>query len=102
MFVKEKNDFDQPQNCKCFMRALKEDKVVTSSTILILLAGINIAAIIGDSMPCTAKDKPTILYIRERIKLAVTIFFPDLAKAINLSINFTFEPSKMASHAGEN
>ena len=42
-------------------RALKEDNKVTSNTILILLAGINMAATIGDNVPCTAKERPTIL-----------------------------------------
>jgi hypothetical protein len=42
-------------------RALKEDNKVTSNTILILLAGISMAATIGDNVPCTAKERPTIL-----------------------------------------
>ena len=67
-----------------------------------LLAGIKIAATIGDKMPRTANDNPTILYKMERTKLAVTMLLPDLAKAINLSISLTFVPSSMASHAGEN
>ena len=47
-----------------------------------LLAGIRMAAIMGERIPCTAKDKPTILYTMESIKLAVTIFFP----ASNVSV----------------
>ena len=39
-------------------RALKEDNKVTSNTMLILLAGISMAATIGDSVPCTAKERP--------------------------------------------
>jgi hypothetical protein len=47
--------------------------------MLILLAGIRIAAIIGERIPCTAKDKPTILYKIESIKLASTMFLPAFA-----------------------
>ena len=43
------------------LRALKEDNKVTSNTMLILLAGISMAATIGDNVPCTAKERPTIL-----------------------------------------
>ena len=57
-----------PLNCKAFFiyyrlfnLALAEVKTVTNATILILLAGIRIAATIGDKIPCTAKDNPTIL-----------------------------------------
>ena len=46
----------EPGNLK--RRALKEDNKVTSNTILILLAGINMAATIGDNVPCTAKERP--------------------------------------------
>src|ERR1019366_4648738 len=100
--IKLKNDFNQHSVYKFFIRALTEDNAVTSNTILMLLAGIKIAATIGDSIPRTANDKPTILYKMERIKLTVTMLFPDRAKAINLSSNFTLVPSKIASQAGEN
>ncbi|HLK29656.1 MAG TPA: hypothetical protein VKT28_13855, partial [Puia sp.] len=59
--------------------ALIEDNNVTSSTMLILLAGIKMAATIGESMPCTANDKPAILYRIDKTKLAATILFPNFA-----------------------
>jgi hypothetical protein len=47
--------------------------------MLILLTGINMAAIMGERSPCTAKDNPMILYRMERVKLAITIFLPAAA-----------------------
>jgi len=49
--IKKKYDFDQLLFYNPFNRALTEDNEVTSNTILILLAGIRIAAIIGDKIP---------------------------------------------------
>ena len=102
MSIKPKTDFNHYSLYNFFIRALTVDNAVTSNTMLILLAGIKIAATMGDKMPRTANDKPTILYNIERTKLAVTMLLPDLAKAINLSSNFTFAPSRIASQAGEN
>ncbi len=64
---------------KPFTLADKDVSTVTSNTMLILLAGMSMAATMGDKMPCTAKERPTILYKIERIKLAVTMRFPDFA-----------------------
>ena len=61
--------------------AFIEDNSVTNITILMLLAGISMAAIIGDRLPCTAKESPTKLYRMDNIKLIVTIFLPDFAYA---------------------
>jgi hypothetical protein len=41
--------------------ALRDDSNVTSNTMLILLAGISMAATIGERVPCTANESPTIL-----------------------------------------
>ena len=46
---------------KPFILAVIDDIKVTSKTMLMLLAGINIAAIIGESAARTANDKPTTL-----------------------------------------
>jgi hypothetical protein len=62
-----------------FFRATKEDNRLTNNTILMLLAGIRIAATMGDNNPCTAKDKPTTLYKIDKIKLAKTMRLPALA-----------------------
>lgn len=59
--IKTNNDFCHSKNYKCLSPALKEDNAVTSNTILILLAGIKMAATIGERIPCTANDKPIIL-----------------------------------------
>ena len=77
--IKAINDFCQVLFYKCFNRALNEESKVTSNTMLILLAGIKIAATIGERIPCTAKDRPIMLYKMDRTKLAVTILLPDLA-----------------------
>ena len=79
MSIKPKTDFDHHSPYNFFNRALIVDNAVTSNTILMLLAGIKIAATIGDKMPRTANDNPTMLYKIERTKLAVTILLPDLA-----------------------
>jgi hypothetical protein len=52
---------------------------VTNITMLMVLAGISIAATSGDNSPCTAKLNPIILYTMEMIKLQVITFFPDRA-----------------------
>jgi len=75
--IKPKNDFNHYSLYNFFIRALNVDNAVTSNTILMLLAGIRIAATIGDSIPRTANDKPTILYKMERIKLTVTMLLPE-------------------------
>src|SRR5665647_724155 len=82
--------------------ALKEDSKVTSNTILMLLAGISMAATIGERVPCTAKESPIILYKMESVKLAATIILPDLAYARNWWIIPILLLSIMASQAGEN
>ena len=100
--IKKGYDIYQFYFYKPLYRATAEDNAVTRNTMLMLLAGINIAAITGDKNPCTAKERPTRLYKIESIKLTATIFFPDLAKAKNLSSSLTLHPSRIASHAGEN
>ena len=44
--------------------------------MLIVLAGMRIAAIMGESRACVAKYMPAMLYKMERAKLEATIFFP--------------------------
>ena len=50
------------------------------------LTGIKTAAIKGDNVPFTAITSPTTLYKRDTKKLAIIIFLPTLAKAINCDI----------------
>lgn len=57
MTIKTKYDFGHVAIPSPFLRATDEERMVTNSTMLILLAGIRIAAIMGESVPCTAKDK---------------------------------------------
>lgn len=59
--VKHRTDFRHSLFYRPFRLAISEVSMLTNSTILILLAGIKIAAIMGDSFACTAKDIPTIL-----------------------------------------
>lgn len=54
-------------------------EMVTKVTMVIELAGINMAAIIGDRLAVTAKLKPTKLYRMEMIQLVHTTFLPALA-----------------------
>ena len=44
-----------------FFLTMMFDATVTNATTEIELTGINIAAIIGDKLPVTAKDNPIIL-----------------------------------------
>jgi hypothetical protein len=44
---------------------------VVKVTIVIVDRGIRIAAITGESVPCTAKYKPAILYTIDRTKLPI-------------------------------
>ena len=46
------------------------------------LSGINIAAIKGDKVPCTAKNSPIILYKNEIKKLIIIILMLILANCI--------------------
>ena len=39
--------------------ATPEERMVTKSTMLMLLEGIRMAAMMGESVSCTAKDKST-------------------------------------------
>ena len=45
---------------------------VTKPTIVIELKGINMAAMMGESRPVIANDKPIMLYVSEITKLLLT------------------------------
>ena len=79
MSIKAEYDSGHVEIQSPLLRAIKDEQRLTNITMLILLAGISMAAIMGERMPCTANDKPAILYRMERMKLAVTIFLPPLA-----------------------
>src|SRR4051812_36690999 len=68
--------------------------------MLRLLAGINIAAIIGDKLPCTAKKIPARLYMMEMTKLAITTFLFTRHSFINLCSSGSLSACIMASLAG--
>jgi hypothetical protein len=53
--------------------------MVTNVTIVMELAGIRMAATIGDRSACVAKLRPTILYRMDIIKAAVTTRLPERA-----------------------
>ncbi len=59
MYLSTKDDFNHIFNPNIF--ADINDPIQLTSTMEIELAGINIAAIIGLSSPCTANDNPTML-----------------------------------------
>ncbi len=61
MIINSRHDFGQLEIYSPFCFAIYEESKLTKMTILILLTGISIAAIMGESVPCTAKDKATIL-----------------------------------------
>jgi len=76
-------------------------KKVAKATTLTELIGIRMAAISGDRVPCTAKNKPTRLYKKEMKKLIFTIFIAVCVNFKKSNIAENFDDSIIPSQAGE-
>ena len=74
---------------------------VAKATTLIELMGIRMAAINGESVPCTAKEIPTTLYRKEIIKLILTTTIEVEVKLMKSKSLLNFEDSIIPSQAGE-
>ena len=66
------------------------------------LIGMRIAANSGDNVPCTAIDKPIILYKNDITKLIRIIFMLILAKCIKSGNLINVSALRIPSDAGEN
>ena len=75
---------------------------MANKTTEIELIGIRIAATIGDRLPLTANNRPTILYKNEITKLIFITVIVLCESCMNLGKRLNFSASRIPSQAGEN